>query len=354
MTPSAPSASERGIALPLTLFIVILLTVMLASLFARVGIEREMAVGASDAVTALAVAQAGLQRYFGSKTSRPPDGDSVRINVTGGYADVVAHVVQHPADTMSDQLYVVRSTGYVIVPALGAVPQARRTIAQFAYWQTGSIDAVAAWTAANRTDRRSGGTVDISGDDAYGREPAVYGLRTRNGSNVSPPTGISGSPAGYYENGSGSAVASLADIDWQRVTDGHFIPDYYAYRTWDTSYPSMLVRGNLDLTGFVTGGYGLLIVTGDLTIRSTYFIWYGIILVGGKIDFDATGTWVYGNVKSGLNEQLGGAVPPRGYFAGTGRTLTVYYHSYYVERALASLTGFAPVPNGWVDNWATY
>jgi hypothetical protein len=349
-----PRLDRRGVALPLTLFLVTLLSVMLASLFSRVGMEREMAAGASDAVTALAIAQAGLERYFGLKTARPPDGDSLRINLTGGYADVVAHVVRHPADTMSDQLYIVRSTGYVIVPALGAAPRARRTVAQFANWQTGSIDAVAAWTAANRTDRRSGGTVDIRGDDYCGREPAVYGLRTRNGSNVSPTTGISGSPAGYYENGSGPQVASLADIDWQRVTDGHFVPDYYAYRAWDATYPSMLVRGNLDLTGFVTGGYGLLIVTGDLTIRSTYFIWYGIILAGGKIDFDATQAWVYGNVKSGLNEQLGGPAPARGSFAGTGRVLTLYYHSCYVQQALQSLTGFAPIPNGWVDNWAMY
>src|SRR5574341_2271762 len=111
---------ERGIALPVPLFIITLMTIMLAALFARVGAERDVAVGSSDAVNALAVAQSGLQRYLGSVTTRPPDADSVRYNVTGGYADVVARIVE--SDTLTDgrMTYIIRSTGYVIVPALGA------------------------------------------------------------------------------------------------------------------------------------------------------------------------------------------------------------------------------------------
>src|SRR5574341_710423 len=95
---------ERGIALPVPLFIITLMTIMLAAAFARVGAERELAVGSSDAVNALAVAQSGLQRYFAYRDSlraRPRDGDSVRFNVTGGYADVVARVSKRPVtDTL--------------------------------------------------------------------------------------------------------------------------------------------------------------------------------------------------------------------------------------------------------------
>jgi len=52
---------------------------------------------------------------------------------------VRAWVVQKPADTMQNQMYVVRSTGYAIVPAAGATPQGIRTVAQFGYWQTPSM-----------------------------------------------------------------------------------------------------------------------------------------------------------------------------------------------------------------------
>ena len=345
---------ETGIALPVTIFVVTLLTIILAASFVRVAAERSVAVGTGDAVRALAVAQSGLQSYLASRTSRPPDGDSVRFNVVGGYADVVARVVQKPADTMLDQMYIVRSTGHVIVPALGATWQAVRTVAQFGKWQTPALDAIAAFTGANRVRRRAGGVVlDIRGaDQCGGLQPAVYGLRARTASTVSPTTGITGSPAGYLQGGGGLTVATLAGIDWPTITGGGFTPDYYSFRAGDASYPSMLIQGNLTLQD--TDGYGLLIVTGDLTIQSLSFIWNGIILVGGKIDFNATDTWIYGNVKSGLNEQLGGPAPPEGQFAGTGRSLRLYYHSCRVQQALNSLRGFAPIRNAWVDNWASY
>jgi len=139
--------NRRGIALPVTIFIITLMTITLAAAFARVGAEREVATGASEAISALTVAQSGLQRYLGVSTSRPPDGDSVRFNVTGGYADVVARIVE--SDSLDDQktMYVLRSTGYVIVPAQGATAQGKRTVAQFAQWQVGNIRAVAAFVA---------------------------------------------------------------------------------------------------------------------------------------------------------------------------------------------------------------
>jgi len=34
--------------------------------------------------------------------------------------------------------------------------------------------------------------------------------------------------------------------------------------------------------------------------------------------------------------------------------VVVQYNSCRIRDALAKLTGFAPIPNGWVDNWATY
>ena len=83
--------SERGFALPTTIFLVTFLTVLLATALARARSDHEVANSGQSVVDALAIAESGLQTYMDGQTSRPSDGDSVRINLTGGYADVVAH-----------------------------------------------------------------------------------------------------------------------------------------------------------------------------------------------------------------------------------------------------------------------
>ncbi|MEE8251915.1 MAG: hypothetical protein V3R24_09265, partial [Gemmatimonadales bacterium] len=90
--------SERGFALPTVIFLVTFLTVLLATALARARSDHEVADSGQSVVDALAIAESGLQIYLDGQTSRPSDGDSVRINVTGGYTDVVVLVLQNPAD----------------------------------------------------------------------------------------------------------------------------------------------------------------------------------------------------------------------------------------------------------------
>ena len=125
--------SQDGFALPLTIFVVTIVTLMLAALFIRVQVDRRIAEASGDAIDVLTIAQSGLESYFASVGSvRPPDGDSVRINLGDGYANVIAHVVYEPSDPTANWTYVVRSAGFLINPTMGSDPQARRTIAQFA------------------------------------------------------------------------------------------------------------------------------------------------------------------------------------------------------------------------------
>jgi hypothetical protein len=35
-------------------------------------------------------------------------------------------------------------------------------------------------------------------------------------------------------------------------------------------------------------------------------------------------------------------------------TISLNYHSCYVNQAMAALTGLAPVANAWLDSWAKY
>ncbi len=356
MNPSRV-ANEQGIALPVTIFVVTLLTITLAAAFARVDAERAISVGTSDAVNALQVAQSGLQRYLGTRTVRPSNGDSVRFNVAGGYADVRAWIVQRPPDTMLNQMYIVRSTGYAIVPAAGATPQGVRTVAQFGYWQTPSLRKLGAYTAANGVRALnpgggcSGNGICIRGADQCGLSADIPGVRGAAGSNLNFGE-YAGSPATVIA-GAGKQVADTTGIQWATMIGGGFVPDYYTMQTGLWNWASHLVQGNATLSN--AWGTGLLVVTGDLTTGGSYAFWYGIVLVGGQIVFNSNHTHFNGIVISGLREQLTGAPPTRNDLGGVdSRRYHIDYWSCYVTSTLDRLKGFVPVRNAHVDNWATY
>ncbi len=366
--PLAIDQYEDGFALPITLFVVTLVTLMLATVFVRVQIDRRIGESSADIVDALTAAQSGLNSYLGTvnydvngcwRALRPPDGDSVRINVNGGYADVIAHVVQLPLDTLDTWMYIVRSTGRVIEPTQGADPQAVRTVAQFAEWRRGSVDIVAALTAANGL-RDPTGSGEFEGNDQAPspcNDPNVSAIRTPTGEAPSLPvaytTNGTGLPPHVVPSGSGPTVANLTKIDWLATTTGGVIPDYTYVRTGDTSYPVMLVTGDATLgaVGLTTLGYGTLIVTGRLTTNGNFVQWYGIVLVGDEIRFAADDQRFDGIVVTGLNEQLS-PIPKKTVIGGG--YLNIGYDSRFVRLATRPFAGFFPIENGWVDNWASY
>jgi len=65
---------------------------------------------------------------------------------------------------------------------------------------------------------------------------------------------------------------------------------------------------------------------------------------------------MYGALVTGLNEQLGlvpAPLPPDTTLVG-GNAFAAHYNQCKIDRALQPLTGFVPIDNAWVDNWATY
>jgi hypothetical protein len=314
------------------------------------------------------LARSGLEQYLAttnvdvcSRALRPRDGDSVRINLTGGYAQVVARVARRPlGDTLTPWTYAVRSTGQMIDPSMGAGPRAVRTVAEYANWSSGWIDPLAAFVAANGLVRSpSWGNGEMRGADQNSRTSCRAAV---------PRLMVSGSVPSLYDYnqdglspvGSGcttqdckTALANATNIDWAATINGGLVPDYDSVRTWDPSYPVMLVRGNATLgsPGDWTYGWGLLIVTGDLTTLGDVTQWYGVVLVGGRISFNANEQYFDGMVISGLNAQLGLSVS-----AGTigGNYIDIDYDSYYWRRALLPLAGFGPIANTSIDNWAAY
>jgi hypothetical protein len=352
---------ERGFALPLTLFIVAMVTIILSAALVETRVDRRIAESAADQMNVVALAQSGLQTYLGttnfdacSRAIRPHDGDSVRINLPGGYANVVARVVRAPAsDTLAPWTYAVRSTGVSILPTQGADPQASRTVAQFAGWNSGWMDGIGTFVAANGLNRDYGGTVTVDGRDQNSCAPNDASLFVAG----SLPD-VSGSTFHLYgaapvSGYSSSGAAYATNIDWSATTGSGLQPDYNYVRTWDPSSPVSRVIGDATLgsSGNWTYGWGLLIVTGDLTIIGSNTYWYGVVLVGGRIRFTADNQNFYGAVVSGLNAQLGTSVS-QGHIGGTNLVIT--YSSTYVRLGLRSLTGFGPMSNTLVENWATY
>jgi hypothetical protein len=347
--------SERGSALPLTILLVTVITLMLTAAFVRAQVDRRMAESAGATVDALAVASSGLHRYmayYDSTQVRPLDGDSLRINVPGGFADVVAHLVQVPIDSFQPHMYIVRSRGTVIDPTQGQEPQAVRTVAQFARWFQGGIRGVATLTSINQTwyTPQVNTDVVVDGYDGCGSTPT---LGFRGGWSADVPGTVTGDPApGWITAGGWSDVANEAGIDWDAIESGDIEPDYTSIVNGDTTFATYILSGySANLTDIT--GTGLLIVLNKLNTYGARFEWDGVILVGDDFDPESDTTIVRGLVVTGLDRIIGQSTAENE-FNKIDKNTYLYYNSCKVARALARFRGFDPIRNAWVDNWATY
>lgn len=355
-----PRRGERGFALPLTLFIVAMVTIILSAALVETQVDRRIAESAADQMNVVALAQSGLQTYLGTtnfdacqRAIRPHDGDSVRINLPGGYANVVANVMRAPAtDTLAPWTYAIRSTGISIRPTQGADPQASRTVAQFAGWSSGAMNPLAAFVAVTTFKRDPGGTMVLSGQD-LGSCPTNVAPLEVSGSAPGIPPGDTLDGA-IVAGGTRTDVVAATEIDWASTIGGGLQPDYDSVQAWDPSAPIMRVIGDATLgsSGAYTYGWGTLIVTGDLTVVGDHTYWYGVVLVGGRINFNASNQYFYGAVISGLNAETGPGTDQ--HFGGSGKYLTIQYNSTYARIALRGVSGFGPMSNTLVENWATY
>jgi hypothetical protein len=347
---------RRGFALPTVILLVALLTVLLTAGLSRARTESQIAYATNETEGAFTIAEGGLQAYLGGITlgtppSRPPDGDSVRINIPGGYANVVAHLVRHPADTTQRSLYLIRSTGVVVNPDSGARAEATHSVAQFAEWESSYMLHRAALTSANGVERNSGfaSTVMITGNgDPCGATP-IPGVRAADTVGSFSPTG---NPGLIVE--SGTTIAAQTLINWSGALGDDLVPDYTSFQNGNATYPVQRVLGDANIVGFNPSGTGILLVSGDLHVVALSFQFKGIILVGGKIEFDVGTTLVRGLIVSGLGKQLGAPNPGRTEMGGDFKSVYVYYDSCEIQNALASLSGLAGVRNAWMDTWASY
>jgi hypothetical protein len=366
------ASARRGFALPMALFVIGFLAVSITAAFAMMSGERRTNSNTGAQVNAFAIAQAGLEEYLGNRaalgfTTNPPGAlEEIRVTLPGGYADVRSERVKTldvtPAGIPSAAVYSIRSIGVDTSPRLVGTPIARRTVAQYAYWQKFSMQVRAGWTSIGGI-LKNGGSGVLSGTDGCGQQGAVAGVAvpvlpgyTQNGGTSVP----SGSPAILPLGANSAGSADSVNIDWNAILNGGAVtPDVtLPGGTWpsfaDPNYwPIIRVNGDLtwdDSNALMSpAGRGILIVTNNLTLSGAVN-WRGVVFVGNKITSNGNNT-IQGAVVTGLNAKLGQAVQQSD--IGNGNK-TFQYNSCNVESALGSFAALFPMPNAWMDNWASY
>lgn len=352
--------SERGVALPLVLFTILVLAMLIAAGFSALGSERRVNANDESELDAFLLAQTGLETFIAQRatygfTSAPPAAtESTRIALSGGFADVI--LKQMRVDAVAGRYgYVLRSHGVSTVRALSGTPQAERTVSEYTVWIPGSMPVLAGWTSITGL-HKNGGSAMGSGTDQCGQQPAVAGV------------GVPANP-GYTQSGGGTAprgappvrtvaatstqMADSINIDWAGLSSGTAVtPDItIPPGSWpsfsDPNYwPTIVVNGNFYLP---SSGQGTLIVTGALTMTGT-ITWNGIVLVGDNLTSNGT-NGVNGATVTGLNVKLGGIISQNDIANGIK---SFNYNSCNVAKALGRWGQLVGYTNAWVDNWPTY
>ncbi|HEX9690502.1 MAG TPA: type II secretion system protein [Gemmatimonadales bacterium] len=345
-----PRRSERGFALPLTVFVLVLITLLLAAAFVRVGAELRVGESGGDMVDALAIAQSGIAQYLNYHSERgtaPPDGDSVLFASIppGGTATVVARIVG--VDSVGRTVYLIRSLGTRIDPSVGADPRALRTVTQLAEWRSSTIEPPAAFLTHRRVELPD--TVGGPGKRRGAGGGSGAGVLLTDGVDVPGCTGTT--IPGLDENGVGGAnnLRQQVGVDWPAIASSGYAARYRSLENLGT-WSSYLIDGDATLS---QSGSGLLVVTGALNTTGTSVTWNGVVLVGDSAVFDAATTTVSGFMMTGLNFVLTGHVPnPSPSIVMPQRTLQVFYHGCRVDSAMQQVTDrFEVIANTWFDRW---
>src|SRR6059058_696574 len=217
---------RRGFAIPMAVLVIAVLTIMVAGGFSLVSAERRSVADQKSQISAFRIAEQGLELYLVRRDSLlsgtpnytrvPGAKDSVRINMTGGYADVSLTRLRPPKGSQSG-LYVVRSKGVETVGAYAGTPQGVRTVAQYVLWEPAPMQVLAGWTALSGL-QKNGGAGTLGGADACGDSAAVAGVVVPvNPGYTGSTAAASGSPA------IDSVGADSVHIDWNGIINGNVI-----------------------------------------------------------------------------------------------------------------------------------
>jgi hypothetical protein len=362
------NTQRRGFAIPVAILVILVLTIMVAGGFSLVSAERRSVADQKSQISAFRIAEQGLEVFLVRRdsllkdkpgyTKVPTGADSVRITLSGGYADVTLTRLRAPRGNQAG-LYVVRSKGVETAGAYAGTPQGVRTVAQYALWEPAPMQVLAGWTAMSGL-QQNGGAGTLGGIDLCGANAAVAGVV------VPMDPGYEGKTIAVGNPPIDSVAPDSIEIDWAGIKNGNAIeatitippaawPQAAMVAAYGDStslyYPIVRVNGDFVLP---SSGKGMLIVTGNLTMNGAVG-WKGVILVGGWIDANgqnngSSSEGVQGAVISGLNEKLGMYVD----HSVSNGTKSYNYNSCEVSRATTTMGALVTLRNTWVDNWVEY
>ncbi len=359
------NTKRRGFAIPIALLVIAVLTIMVAGGFSLVSAERRSVADQKSQISAFRIAEQGLELFLVRRDSLltaqlgangythvPGAKDSVRIMMTGGYADVSLTRIRPPKGSQSG-LYVARSRGVETVGAYAGTPQGVRTVAQYVLWEPAPMQVLAGWTALSGL-QKNGAAGTLGGIDLCKDSAAVAGVVVP----VNP--GYTGKVVAVGNPPIDSVAPDSVAIDWNGIVNlGAITPTItipggswptaeltaaYADST-STYYPIIRINGDFALP---SSGKGMLIVTGNLTVNGSTG-WKGVILVGGDITSNGN-NGIQGATVSGLNVKLGTYVPT----SIANGTKQYNYNSCEVAKTTTTMGALVTLRNTWVDNWVEY
>ncbi|MDP9203149.1 MAG: pilus assembly PilX N-terminal domain-containing protein [Gemmatimonadota bacterium] len=357
------NAERRGFAIPVALLVIAVLTIMIAGGFSLVSAERRSVADQKSQISAFRIAEQGLEVFLVRRDSLmagtpnytrvPGAKDSVRITMTGGYADVSLTRLRPPKGSQSG-LYVVRSRGVETVGAYAGTPQGVRTVAQYVLWEPAPMQVLAGWTALSGI-QKNGNAGTLGGIDVCGDSAAVAGVAVP----VNP--GYTGKTVAVGDPPVDTIAPTEVDIDWNAIVNLNSITPTITLPpgTWPTAaleaayadsnstyYP--IIRVNASDFSLPSSGKGMIIATGSISLNGSVG-WKGVLLVGNDITSNGNNE-VQGATVSGLNVKLGTYVPA----ANANGTKVYNYNSCEVAKATTTMGALVTLRNTWVDNWVEY
>ena len=358
----------------MVLLVMFVLVGAIAAGFAMLSSERTADDAAIQSQGAAALAETGLQQGLWNRAGLglprvPPVGtESTRVQLTGGYADVVTTQLRAAQGSTMPALYYVRARGVRTVTGVAGAGNAVASASAFASFQSQQMTLQASMTSVNGIEYQ-GNAGKISGidqcDPKAPRRAAVAVPTTPGFTGKTAPLEGAGSPPIAIIGPTVSAAASAVPFNWAGIVNGSAItPDFrstangvgFPASRWftdnPTTWPTIVVsNGPSPSSDFALGavGRGLLIVLGDLTLNGNSAGWNGVILVGGRLTSNG-GNQIVGAVVTGLNAKLGFPVASNR-LNGTKEFL---FSSCQVTSSLSSLSTFRVYPSAWANNFPTY
>ncbi|HYC52377.1 MAG TPA: hypothetical protein VEB19_14795 [Gemmatimonadaceae bacterium] len=282
------------------------------------------------------------------------DSEWTRVNLIGGYADIVAMRVRGRMPDGTPALFFVRSRGVDTTARLsgaGRGTNATRTVGQYATFGTSSVKPLAALTTLNGfTNSVQGSRIPVLGQNGCNFFNVIGGVVIPSGGNYA---GSGTLPLGFPPVDSSMSRDSLkkrVGVDWPAIIKDNAIPaditipgDPWPSFNDPNYWPVIRIKRGYSVP---TDGRGLIIADSNLTF-TTNDTWDGIVLVGGNLTVSGSGS-LDGVYVSGLNHMLPTGGPmTRDIINNTKR---IQFNSCNALSASSRLKTYFVWTNTWLDN----